>query len=58
MSNQISRITIEVKELTNLKMKSLLGKTNITAKDISKVLDYLVDSTYSQNKGKRLMGIK
>ena len=48
------RFNVEVDELMEVRIKSLLGKSYINTKDVEAVLTTLVENTYNTNAGKRL----
>ena len=44
----------EVDEIMEIKLKSLIGKSYITSKDIEKIFYALVEQTYNDNAGRKL----
>ena len=57
MANQIKKMNIDIDELTDVKVKSLTGKSNFTAVDFTKMVKLLIDSAYQRTNGKKLSGM-
>ncbi len=43
----------EIDEITSMKLKSLIGKKSLFAKDIQKILTSIIASTYAKQNGKQ-----
>lgn len=42
----------EIDELTSMKLKSLIGKSNFNSKDFQNIISALITKTYETQKGK------
>ena len=54
---QKKKFTFEVDELTHMKLTSLCGKANYNNNDFSKLNRLMIDSSYSNSKGKKAKGM-
>ena len=50
-------MNIDIDELTDVKVKSLTGKSSYTAVDLNKMVKLLIDSAYQRTNGKKLSGM-
>lgn len=57
MTYQKKKFTFEVDELTHMKLTSLFGKANYNNIDFNKLTKLMIDSSYSNSKGKKAKGI-
>ena len=57
MVYQIKKFTFEVDELTHMKLTSLCGKASYNNNDFSKLNKLMIDSSYSNSKGKKAKGM-
>jgi len=57
MTFQKKKFVFEVDELTNMKLNSLIGKSNYRNNDFSKLVRLMVDSSYAVSKGKKAKGM-
>ena len=57
MANQIKKMNVDIDELTDIKVKSLTGKSSFTAVDFTKMVKLLIDSAYQRTNGKKLSGM-
>ena len=57
MVYQKRKYTFEVDELTHMKLTSLFGKSNYKENDFVKLTRLMIDSSYSNSKGKKAKGL-
>tara|TARA_B100002019_G_scaffold289260_1_gene304514 strand:+ start:1673 stop:2080 length:408 start_codon:yes stop_codon:yes gene_type:complete len=57
MVYQKKKFTFEVDELTHMKLTSLFGKANYNNNDFIKLNRLMIDSSYSNSKGKKAKGL-
>jgi len=57
MVYQKKKFTFEVDELTHMKLTSLFGKANYNNNDFTKLGRLMIDSSYSNSKGKKAKGV-
>lgn len=57
MVYQKRKFTFEVDELTHMKLSSLFGKSNYKENDFTKLTRLMIDSSYSNSKGKKAKGL-
>jgi len=43
--------------LTNMKLNSLIGKSNYRSNDFTKLMRIMIDSSYAYSKGKKAKGM-
>lgn len=57
MIYQIKKYSFEIDELTNMKLNSLIGRSNYNNNHFSKLVKLMVDSSYAYSKGKKAKGM-
>ena len=57
MVYQKKKFTFEVDELTNMKLNSLCGRASYNNNDFNKLTRLMIDSSYSNSKGKKAKGL-
>ena len=56
MANQIKKMNVDIDELTDVKVKSLTGKSSFTDVDFTKMEKLLIDIDYKRTNGNKLSG--
>ena len=55
MPQQIKNIQFKLDEITEVKLKSLSGKTQLNTNDYQRIIQSLIDKSYEGSNGKKII---